>query len=381
MTPESPVKSAALFKPWRIALVLYAIALTVGTHWPTLEMGTKEHPAPDKIIHLLAFAGLTALLWRTRWLRCAWQVAVVAAAWTAIDELTQALPGLGRTVSYHDLLAGELGVIAVIIWGWALRPVGGEANRMRLRLQSLVVDRAFCRTSAWLFVLIATVPCAVALIFAWPFLQFTFQKIGSALALSFGVSAWLAGAAAIWFGLWRRTFKDVLGARSCSMCGTSCAEAEIDGDGLGQCPGCAAPFHAGQWLAPVGPPSDRMARMMRWPLISTTVIFVLVVWSAYHAIIRMGAPAFLGGQLLRDWPMDLKIAADMAILASIAAVGVLAYRKRLARFHDEQGAVCRGCEHDLRATPVANGIGVCGECGAPFVRLGTLSDDAVVNDA
>ena len=41
--------------------------MTVGTHWPRLQLGTEELPAPDKLIHLIAFAGLAFLLWRSGW--------------------------------------------------------------------------------------------------------------------------------------------------------------------------------------------------------------------------------------------------------------------------------------------------------------------------
>ena len=90
-------------RPWRIAFVLYACALTVATHWPQLEIGTEGQPAPDKLLHLFAFGGLAFLLIRTSWLRTIWAVGILTFMWTVLDEITQALPVLGRHSSVTDL--------------------------------------------------------------------------------------------------------------------------------------------------------------------------------------------------------------------------------------------------------------------------------------
>ena len=55
----------------------------------------------------------------------------VALAWPVVDEVTQAIPVLGRTTSGLDILASELGVVTALAWIVALRPVGGTASRGR----------------------------------------------------------------------------------------------------------------------------------------------------------------------------------------------------------------------------------------------------------
>lgn len=102
-----------------MVFVLYALALTTGTHWPRLEL-PPESPASDKTIHVVAFCGLTLLLWRTGWISRAWLIAAVALVWSALDEVSQGLPGLYRTVSIKDLIANIAGVFAALLIGWTI---------------------------------------------------------------------------------------------------------------------------------------------------------------------------------------------------------------------------------------------------------------------
>jgi hypothetical protein len=105
-----------------VALVVYALVLTVGTHWPALALGSEEQPAPDKLLHMLAFGGLAVLLWRSRWVRPLWLVVLLAVVWAAVDELTQGIPVLRRWVSWQAMVAGQMGVILVGAWWWPTRP-------------------------------------------------------------------------------------------------------------------------------------------------------------------------------------------------------------------------------------------------------------------
>ncbi|MFW5653389.1 MAG: hypothetical protein ACOC0P_05030, partial [Planctomycetota bacterium] len=52
---------------WRLTFVLYAVALTIGTHLPTFRPPGQQVLPVDKILHLIAFAGLAGLLMLTRW--------------------------------------------------------------------------------------------------------------------------------------------------------------------------------------------------------------------------------------------------------------------------------------------------------------------------
>ena len=52
---------------WRVGFVMVALALTVATHWPALQLGPEGYSAPDKILHMIAYGTLVLLLAQTRW--------------------------------------------------------------------------------------------------------------------------------------------------------------------------------------------------------------------------------------------------------------------------------------------------------------------------
>jgi hypothetical protein len=114
MNPPA-ARSSARTGLWRAAFVIYAMALTTGTHWPKLQVHSPV-PSSDKIIHFLAFGGLTVLLWQTRWIRSLWLLLIVAAVWTALDEWSQNIPVLKRTATPIDVLAGVAGVLAAVLF-------------------------------------------------------------------------------------------------------------------------------------------------------------------------------------------------------------------------------------------------------------------------
>ncbi len=109
--------SEIVFRPklWRWSLAAYALTLAVATHWPKLRIGGPI-ARPDLYIHLGAFAVLGAVLTMAglfgaigsrRNLIFSWCTGV---AYAAVDELTQAIPGLGRTAGLDDFGADAAGV-------------------------------------------------------------------------------------------------------------------------------------------------------------------------------------------------------------------------------------------------------------------------------
>jgi hypothetical protein len=98
----------------RWALPLYLAALTVATHWPKLEINAGP-PSTDKFLHCLAFGLIPILLWLTGWFRSLWVVLAAALAWAGLDELSQAVPGVERSVTWNDFFASAMGVVAATI--------------------------------------------------------------------------------------------------------------------------------------------------------------------------------------------------------------------------------------------------------------------------
>ena len=102
---------------WRWSLGLYGLILAIGTHWPRLRIDGPVARS-DLYIHVAAFGVLggvltLAALWGApasrRNLVRALAVGVVFAA---LDEITQANPGLGRTAGFDDFLADVVGLSA-----------------------------------------------------------------------------------------------------------------------------------------------------------------------------------------------------------------------------------------------------------------------------
>ncbi|MEL7483487.1 MAG: hypothetical protein AAFN41_03945 [Planctomycetota bacterium] len=100
----------------RVAFIIYALVLVTATHWPQLKV---EGPVPrsDLYIHVAAFGLWTCLLiatgllgpWRSK--PAITKSVIVGLIYAAIDEGTQGIPALGRTVALDDYLANALGVI------------------------------------------------------------------------------------------------------------------------------------------------------------------------------------------------------------------------------------------------------------------------------
>lgn len=119
----------------------YVCVLLVGTHWPRLELNVPGVERPDLIIHFTAFGAWTVLFWAAglggaplRWRSLCW-VFPACVLYAGLDESTQGLPGIHRTVAWDDFLAncggvtlGTLFASAVIVatrW-WAPAPTLGR---------------------------------------------------------------------------------------------------------------------------------------------------------------------------------------------------------------------------------------------------------------
>lgn len=102
---------------------VYALALFIATHWPRLAIDSPIR-GTDKIIHVGVFFVWTLLLaaavrHRRPRLRT---LGLIACGYAALDEGLQAIPALGRTCSWWDLLANVVGVVVALcvlaLCGW-----------------------------------------------------------------------------------------------------------------------------------------------------------------------------------------------------------------------------------------------------------------------
>ena len=353
--------------------VLSALAVTVATHWPSLEVGGDSFPAPDKIVHMITFGSLCVLLWRTRWIARVWQVGLIVLAWTVLDELTQALPVLHRTFSAQDMAAGQIGVMVTLAWYWALAPIGGPANQARLRYRAFVVDDLLTRPVAWIGVAGAGLVGAIVVGAATGVIA---SRAGAEMMLPAsilvgGFVAGVASAAAVLAEASRRRALVLGEAMPCFACGNSCRDVAVGDDGKGDCPACRTSFHAGQWAPPMLLPMSVAVRGAVPATVAGATI-PMAALASYVLVLALSIKVPVARSLLDGWQAllpDMQIVVDMALVALALAVSVSVYRCRQAPLYDEQHLHCRRCDQDLTGTTVTRGIGRCSECGTSFARF------------
>jgi hypothetical protein len=360
-------------RPWRVAFVMYALALTVASHWPALALGDEKQPAPDKLLHMLVFGGLAFLLWRTRWLKSIWLVVLLALVWTVADEFTQGIPILRRWVTWQDIVAGQLGVIVVGAWLWALGPVGGAPSRCRLAFQAFVIADLGAKLRTWLLAgaagLTGAGVCGLAAWVVFRAADHVYQNPGNVIVAAM-VGA-IAGAQVTMVALLGPRARALADEKPCFTCGAPCREAPFDDAGGGRCPSCGSPIHSGQWAPPMQlPMSAALQGALRG--VARAVGLLALVMAGYIVLLVLSMRMTWAKELLGVWQrftLDMQLAVDLALVGVALASGVRVYRSRQARRHDRQHEVCRGCGHNLTGTPLTQGLGACPECGAPFAKM------------
>jgi hypothetical protein len=277
---------------------------------------------------------------------------------------------VNRHFTFEDIAANMLGVLVVVVWLWALRPIGGDANRRRLQLQQHAFDE-IRGPRVWILVGAVLFACAAPIALLWG--RIAAEQTARVIILA-AVAAAIATTSILYLA-WRKQLRVIAERRPCYACNASCTGLALDG-GRGSCPPCGSPIAAGQWSPPPLPSSRALVSMIGWPFAATLVVITLVVTvllaaafanavSPGHALLARALHAI--GRI----PPGLTAPLDLSLCLMLFALAAAWYRRRLARYVD-QALVCRTCGHDLRATPTAGaaetGEGRCGECGAAFVR-------------
>ncbi|MFG0328803.1 MAG: VanZ family protein [Phycisphaerales bacterium] len=105
---------------WRWTLLLYGVALTIGTHWPGMRIGQPSGFPTDKILHVVAFTGLAGFVMLARptgsdagrAFHCrniGWST-LIAVIWAGLDEVTQIFGEVDRFATVQDFVANLIGV-------------------------------------------------------------------------------------------------------------------------------------------------------------------------------------------------------------------------------------------------------------------------------
>lgn len=353
-------------------LLVYALAMTTGTHWPRLKLGTEELPVSDKLLHASAFGALALLIWQARLVRSLPRLWLVGVLWAACDEITQGLPGLGRTISWLDLVASSIGVTLAVALLWAVGPVGardGPARLAHARVRWSVEEAIGSMGSVAVIGVATLLGAALGAPIGW-YLADLFivprPMEGAMLAAAIGA----AGGFHLALEAMRRR---VLGCSRmpCFECGAPSEGVEFDDDGRAACPVCGASTHIGQWRDGPSPRRVSALKLVVGALATAiaTVAAMFGLWLLVLAL-RLRHPAFATlDQTYNGLTFDMRLVLDLLWLGLLAALGARLVRRGLARLVDRQHERCVACGHDLRGTPLDTGCGRCGECGAGFIAF------------
>jgi hypothetical protein len=343
---------------------VYAGAMSAGTHWPRLQLGDPTHP-PDKLLHFIAFGGLLFMLVRARFFAGLAANFLVALLWTALDEITQGIPGLGRSMSMEDIVAGWMGVTTTGLFLWATRPLAAPIVALRRQRFDAMIDLILSRRIGWIGFGVSVVggiatvgPLSIlANGFSAEPTPFQAAVVGAMLGAGSGGAAYLIIAM-------RSLEESLIERRLCLGCG------EAVGEGADSCAACGERPLLAQWLPMPGLSRADILRACLTPTLGAIGVLILgLVLLQAAAVLIPTSPPILR---LNAWWNGLSKGMDTNIhalsLAALVAVTVERIRVRMARRIERCDAVCLGCRHDLRSTPANGGIGRCGECGAGFVR-------------
>jgi hypothetical protein len=355
----------------RTVFVIVAILSFVATHWPRLALGTGGAPI-DKLAHALNFAVLTALLWHAGWLRRVPAALAAMVAWCSLDELSQGIPGLGRTVDLDDWLANVAGIAVALAFVAALRPAGQGIAALAAARRRCALDSLLAHWTAWLNIATAAALGAAVGAPLGVLLDSWFVRKGPQ-PWQYGFVGAVLGAAVVAHAVLeagirsrlRRSHDD----RPCLACAAPAPGASVDAP----CGTCGAPRHARDWFRPIGLPGSEELRLCVMPVLLGVAAVIVFNFSAIAIITTLRLRSEI---VLRfdTWfaalPPDARIVADATGVALIGAWTLSRCRARIAAEVDRGGERCLACGFDLRATAAGAGMGICPECGEQFVRIG-----------
>jgi len=361
-----------LAHPWRIVFILYLLALTTGTHWPRLVIGGDDLQVSDKLLHAAAFGVAALLAWHSRVIRSLPLLWVISVGWAILDEISQGIPQLGRTVSALDAVASAIGVTLAVLFLWSVGPVGGAASRLAHTRMVYSIDEALASPRMLaLCALCGVIGAALGGLCGWAIFSY-FQDLPGRANPAHGVLLGLLGGSLLGghAGLegTRRLILKRRG-RPCHSCGSDASSEEFDDDGRGTCRTCGTDLHAGQWESLPTISTISFLRLIAAAIAITVIVFIgSFALQTVILALRRSSALFAGFDSaymrLQD---DTRLVVDLFIVAVFILIGVRVVRRLMARSFDHQHERCVGCGYDLRATAIERGCGVCPECGVTFV--------------
>ncbi len=345
---------------WRaLAWIALAIVFT-ATHWPNLQLDLPMRGS-DKVLHAVAFMMLALVWWPTGFIRSVPLFALVAASWSILDEVLQALPFVHRHAGVEDAVANLCGIaiatLAIIAMQQDPRAPGRAVRALAWRM---VIDRP----QAWMACAASSALGAMAggviLVAAQSLLRQPIKPMHSALI---GATLGVAVALHTTIVVMMRSMEARLRAQRCCP---SCGAPEVHGP---SCSACGALVPGSTWMVPLarslgGVPDRHVLRVGLVPVGVAGIVLVLVMAASIALSIRRieALQPYLGPEV----DPGMRLVLDAVALAVAASAGLWWSRRAAGRIRAKEAIECLACGHDLRGVVPESGIGRCGECAEPF---------------
>jgi VanZ family protein/DNA-directed RNA polymerase subunit RPC12/RpoP len=342
---------------WRRGMaVLSILVLLAGTHYPKLEIGVPGD-GPDKLLHFLAFAAVTVML-RISGIASTNRMAIIVMTGLAIfDEVTQQIPGLGRSFDWLDLVADACGILVAVAWIAALSPsrTGPDWFKAKERRTMASLRLLLARSTNWLHLGVATAFGSM--------IGGTLLGVAGRNPVVGPVTMVVVGAAV----------GGIAGVISALEAGRRHADDQIRREG--RCLHCLV-IEAGSPCSCCGmlaePSDDREIPARRSAFIATGVSIVTAAAIAvfYFLALNLASRFSWLGTALRRYDalgLNFEMMVDATILGLVGAFVVHRSRRRLVLIALRSGIQCLRCGHDLRGLSTRDGAGKCPECGEAFI--------------
>ena len=338
----------------RIVAVMSVLVLLGGTHYPRLVIGTPGD-GPDKILHFLAFGTVTVLLRISGIAASAGSALVIVGSLALFDELTQEIPGLGRSFDPFDLVADAGGILVALAWIAALGPDRRGPDWFRIRqtrrFASLVL--LLSRPANWLHLAIAT---SLGAMVGGVFLGVAGRNpiVGPVTMVVVGAAAGgIAGLVACLESGRRFSTDRMDEEQRCLDCLTP--------NGSPRCEVCGGGYRG---------PCDRRIPSRRIAMIATmwTIGSAILLFGVYLLVMPFSNDRNWVGAVVRRYDalgLSFEMMVDAALLGLISAFVVHRSRRRMARIAARYGIECLRCGHDLQGLP-QHAEPRCPECGEAF---------------
>ena len=353
----------------RFAAVASVLVLLAGTHYPKLVIGAPGD-GPDKILHFLAFGTVTVLLRLSGIAASGLSALVIVGSLAIVDELTQEIPGLGRSFDPLDLVADAGGILVALAWIAALGPDRRGPDWFRIRqtrrLASLVL--LLSSPANWMHLAIATSLGAMV--------GGVFLGVAGRNPIVGPVTMVVVGAAA----------GGIAGLVACLESGRRFSTARMDE--TQRCLDCLTP-NASPRCAVCGGryegPSDRRIPSRRIAMVATlwTIGSAILLFGGYLLLMPFSSDRNWMGAAVRRYDafgLSFEMMVDAALLGLISAFVVHRSRRRMSGIAARYGIECLRCGHDLQGLP-EHLEPRCPECGEAFEADSDAAHVAVRTDS